>query len=50
MGQAARVAASLAVKNRVEPRHLEVRELQKTLHSLGSEMGMETRLRKLGII
>ena len=50
MGQAARVAASLAVKNRVEPRHLEVRELQKTLHYLGSEMGMETRLRKLGII
>ena len=50
MGQAAGVAAALAVKHGVEPREIDVKELQKILHQLGSEMGSEDRLRELGIV
>ena len=50
MGQAAGVAAALAVRHGVEPREIDVRELQRILHSLGSEMGPEERLRELGIL
>ena len=50
MGQAAGVAAALAVKHGVEPRAIDVRELQRILHDLGAEMGSEARLRELGII
>lgn len=44
------VAAALAVKHGVEPREIDVKEFQKILHLLGSEMGPEDRLRELGII
>lgn len=50
MGQAAGVAAALAVKNNVEPREIDVKQLQKLLHSLGSEMGPQARLKELGIV
>ena len=50
MGQAAGVAAALAARHGVEPREIDVKELQKILHRLGSEMGSEDRLRELGII
>jgi len=50
MGQAAGVAAALAVKNNVEPREIDVKQLQKLLHSLGSEMGPSERLEELGIV
>ena len=50
MGQAAGVAAALAVKNGVEPRDIDIKQLQKILHSLGCEMGPDARLEELGII
>ena len=50
MGQAAGVAATLAVSHGVEPRQINVRELQKILHTLGSEIGPDKRLKELGII
>ncbi|MAG37502.1 MAG: hypothetical protein CL878_14800 [Dehalococcoidia bacterium] len=49
MGQAAGVAAALAVRDGVEPRQINVQELQQVLHRLGSELGPEARLRELGI-
>ena len=50
MGQAAGVAAALAVKHGVEPRDIDVKELQRILHELGSNMGPDDRLRELGVI
>ena len=50
MGQAAGVAAALAVRSGVEPRDIDVKALQSILHSLGSNMGPDERLRELGII
>ena len=50
MGQAAGVAAALAARHGVEPRAIDVGELQKILHSLGAEMGSPERLKKLGVI
>jgi len=38
MGQAAGVAAALAVKNKCEPRDINIRELQTILRSLGAEI------------
>lgn len=49
MGQAAGVAAALAARHGVEPRDIDVRELQKILHGLGSQMGPSERLRELKI-
>ena len=49
MGQAAGVAAALAVRYGVEPRDIDIRELQRRLRSRGCEMGPEARLRELGI-
>ena len=50
MGQAAGVAAALAVKHGTEPRDIDVAELQKILHALGGELGPEERLRELNVI
>ena len=50
MGQAAGVAAALAVRRGVEPRHVDVQELQQILHSQGGDLGPEERLRELGIL
>ena len=50
MGQAAGIAAALAVKHGVEPRHIDVKELQRHIHALGSEIASEERLTELGII
>ena len=49
MGQAAGVAAALAVKQNVEPRDIDIKELQKALHALGSEVCSQDRLKELGI-
>lgn len=49
MGQAAGVAAALAVRNGVEPRRIEVRELQRILQALGSRLGSPERLSELGL-
>ncbi|MEW6751782.1 MAG: FAD-dependent oxidoreductase [Candidatus Latescibacterota bacterium] len=49
MGQAAGVAAALAVEQGVEPRQVDVHRLQRALHALGCELGGEERLRQLGI-
>ena len=49
MGQAAGVAAALAVKQNVAPRDIDIKELQKTLHALGSEVCSPDRLKELGI-
>jgi len=50
MGQAAGVAAALAVKHGVEPRHVDVKELQKILHELGADLGPQERLEELGLV
>jgi hypothetical protein len=51
MGQAAGVAAALAVKRRVIPRNLDVKELQKLLyHNYQVPFGDKERLQELGII
>jgi len=49
MGQAAGVAAALAVRHGVEPREVDVKELQRALHGLGCWLGPDERLRELGI-
>jgi hypothetical protein len=38
MGQAAGVAAALAVKHGLEPRNIHIRELQNILRSMGAEI------------
>ena len=50
MGQAAGVAAAMAVQRGIQPRAVDVKELQRSLHALGSNMGPEERLKELGII
>ena len=50
MGQAAGVAAAMAVKQGIQPRGLDVKELQKALHALGANMGPEDRLKELGLV
>ena len=49
MGQAAGVAAALATKSGIEPREIDVKQLQKILHELGSNMGPPDRVKELGI-
>ena len=49
MGQAGGTAAALAVKNRVAPRELDVKELQGTLLEAGFYLGDRSRLRELGL-
>jgi len=44
------VAAALAARHGIDARHIDVNELKRSLHTLGSEMGEETRLREPGII
>ena len=50
MGQAAGIAAALCVKNGLEPRNLDVRELQRTLVQWGCPLGDEERLMELGLV
>jgi len=50
MGQAAGAAAALAVEAGVEPREIDVKELQRRLHALGNEFGPDKRLRELGLL
>jgi len=50
MGQAAGIAAALAVKHGVEPRHIDVKELQRILHELGTDLGPQERLKELGLV
>jgi len=50
MGQAAGVAAALCVKNEVEPRDLDAKELQRILVQWGCPLGDEERLAELGLI
>jgi hypothetical protein len=50
MGQAAGVAAAMAVKHGVQPRAVDVKELQRALHTLGANMGPEERLKELGLL
>jgi hypothetical protein len=47
MGQAAGAAAALAIKHDLEPRNIDVKELQQLLCSVGSEVGDPERLRQL---
>lgn len=49
MGQATGAAAALAVKTGVEPRNVDIKQLQKTLYDLGSEMAPTKRLQELGL-
>ena len=48
-GQAAGVAAALCAADDVEPRHLDVRKLQRALLELRSPLGEEDRLQALGL-
>ena len=50
-GQAAGVAAALCARNGVQPRHLDVKELQKILvHELHCPLAEEERLAQLGLL
>jgi hypothetical protein len=49
LGQAAGVAAALCARNRVAPRSLDVRTLQRALLKQGVYLGDEQRLRTLGL-
>ena len=49
MGQAGGTAAALCAKNGVEPRHLNVKTLQKKLLATGFYLGDEARLKELGL-
>lgn len=49
MGQAAGTAAALAVKAGVQPRHLDIKDLQRHLLEAGFYLGDEARLRELGV-
>jgi len=49
MGQAAGIAAALCVKNGIEPRNLEVKQLQRILVQSGCPLGDEERLMELGL-
>lgn len=48
-GEAAGIAAALCVRNRVQPRRLNVRELQQVLINEGFYLGDAERLRELGL-
>jgi hypothetical protein len=50
MGQACGIAAAMAVKKRISPRQLNVRELQKALLDAGFYLGDRRRLRELSLI
>jgi len=50
IGQAAGIAAALCVKNGVEPRNLDVKELQRILVQWGCPLGDEARLAELGLV
>ena len=49
MGEVAGIAAALAVKKGVEPRHIDIRQLQKILVEQGSDLGPQEHLRELGL-
>ena len=49
MGQAAGIAAALCVKKRIEPKDLDVRELQRILVKWGCPLGDDKRLSELGL-
>ena len=50
MGQAAGVASALAVKHDIEPRDINVKELQKLLCAVGAKVGPDERLQQLDLI
>jgi hypothetical protein len=49
MGQAAGIAASLAVKHSVSPRSIDVKALQRKLLEAGFHLGDPARLKQLGL-
>ena len=49
MGQAVGTAAAIAARNSVQPRHIDVRELQKALLADGFFLGDDQRLQQLGL-
>lgn len=49
MGEAAGMAAALAVKAGVQPRHLDIKSFQKHLLAAGFYLGDDDRLRELGL-